>query len=127
MQLDVMAILTPVTPHFCPEGRLVNGEHIERGHINRTFVSTIEMDGVQRRYVHQLINSIVFPNPPLMMENIRRVIDHLRLKRPDDPGLLELISNEDGHIFGRMRTALIGERTITLKARRYSMLFPMPK
>lgn len=99
MQLDVMAILTPVTPHFCPEGRLVNGEHIERGHINRTFVSTIEMDGVQRRYVHQLINSIVFPNPPLMMENIRRVIDHLRLKRPDDPGLLELISNEDGHIF----------------------------
>ncbi len=94
-----MAILKPVAPHFCPEGRLVSGDQILRGHINRTYVSTIEEHGTTSRYVQQWINTAIFRDPPRMMENIRKVVEHIQGKRAGEEGLLRLIADRSGQTY----------------------------
>src|SRR5690606_21625752 len=89
----LMALLTPVIPRLHIEGSLVDADQIFRGHINKTYVSTVDHFGTQRRFVHQVINHEVFKNPPLMMENIRKVVEHVGSKRS---GQLTLVPQADG-------------------------------
>lgn len=91
-----MALLTPVLPHFQLEGELVSASQIERGHINKTYETTIIEEGVPVRYIHQWINKHVFPDPPRLMDNISRVVQHLLDKRGSSPFELRLIRSEDG-------------------------------
>lgn len=88
-----MALLSPVLPRFQIEGAMVDADQILRGHINRTYVSTVEDGGATRRYVHQWINKSIFADPPKLMENIQRVVDHVSAKRP---GQLQLVPHVDG-------------------------------
>lgn len=91
-----MALLSPVTANFLPHGQLVSDETIERGHINRTYMTVVQEGTVTRRYIHQHINSRVFPNPVAMMGNIRLVLDHIKAKRPDCTSRLDLVPADDG-------------------------------
>lgn len=94
-----MALLTPITTHFLSDGQLMSDELIERGHINRTYMSVIRTAGVTERFIHQHINKFVFPNPPAMMKNIRRVVDHVNSKTPNIAEHLTLIPSEPGKDF----------------------------
>lgn len=94
-----MALMSPITTHFVVGSELVGQEPIERGHINRTYLSVVQKDGQVDRYIYQLINKAVFPNPPRMMDNIRAVLDHLHAKRGSTEGTLELVQNADGSWF----------------------------
>ncbi len=91
-----MALLSPVLPRFQIEGSMIEADQIYRGHINRTYVTTMEHDGHTRRYVHQWINRRIFLDPPRLMENIQRVVDHVNRKRP---GQLKLVPHNDGTWF----------------------------
>lgn len=91
-----MAILSPITPQFLPHGQLLQDTQIEQGHINRTYMTVVREGGETLRYIHQHINTTVFPNAPEMMKNIRRVINHLAEKRPNYSGNLHLIPSQDG-------------------------------
>lgn len=93
-----MALLSPVVPRFQIEGSLIDADQIHRGHINKTYVTTMESDGTSRRYVHQWINKRIFVDPPRLMENIQRVVDHVNRKRP---GQLKLVPHTDGSWFYR--------------------------
>ncbi len=69
------------------------------GHINRTFVV-----GKKERYILQKINTSVFRDPGLVMENIRAVTTHLRKKaeeRGEDPdrATLTLIPTVNGESY----------------------------
>jgi len=55
------------------------------GHINDTFLGEYDQEGRRVRYVHQRINRKVFPNPVAIMENIHRVVEHLRGKMASRP------------------------------------------
>jgi hypothetical protein len=55
------------------------------GHINDTFVSVWNQAGTRVRYVHQRINASVFLHPEEVMENIRRVTEHIAAKFRDAP------------------------------------------
>lgn len=96
---ELMALLSPVIPHFELEGDLVDADQIVRGHINKTYVSTLEEQGVCKRYVHQWINKQVFPEPEKVMENIDRVVSHRNKKRDLEKGRLDLIPQNDGRVF----------------------------
>ena len=50
-------------------------ERISRGHINATFKISF---GKKESYILQKVNSDVFNNPLSIMENIRKVADHLK-------------------------------------------------
>ena len=69
---------------FQIEGDLVSGARFGSGHIHFTFVVVYSRGGAVTRYLHQRINDRVFPDPPALMENISRVLGHLRQKLPSD-------------------------------------------
>ena len=69
-----------VAANFNLAGRLIRSESFGSGHINDTYDLTCEQDGRQIHYILQRINHQVFKNPPAMMENIRRVTNHIRRK-----------------------------------------------
>ena len=72
------------------------------GHINDTFVATYEACGKRRRYIHQKLNTSVFPDPVAVMDNVARVTAHLASQR-SAPGTrwspLELVPAQDGRPF----------------------------
>ena len=57
-------------------------ERYGSGHINETYLLTCP-EGP--RYILQKINTSIFPDADALMENIRRVTEHIRSKHPDDP------------------------------------------
>lgn len=93
-----------VAEHFKLDGRLIRSGPFGNGHINDTYSLTCREDGREIRYVIQRINHQVFKNPPAMMENIRRVTNHIRRKVQEQNIKLALrqlvvIDAEDGADF----------------------------
>jgi len=58
-------------------GNCISAVPYGSGHINDTFVATYEHAGQHVRYIHQKLNTNVFPNPAALMENVSRVVAHL--------------------------------------------------
>ncbi|QYM79154.1 aminoglycoside phosphotransferase family protein [Horticoccus luteus] len=77
----------PVSPDF-PEifrqfavrGELASAGPFGNGHINETYVAVAAEGGRGRRYVLQKVNHHIFKNVPALMENVRRVTEHVRAK-----------------------------------------------
>ncbi len=78
---------------FSIPGKPVSIKSNKQGHINTTFISTFD-DG--RKYTHQMINSIVFPHPDELMENISAVTEHIRRKTGRDDSTLRVIPAVSG-------------------------------
>lgn len=57
-------------------------ERYGSGHINETYLLKCSEN---LKYIFQKINTSIFPNPDALMDNIRRVTEHIRLKHPNDP------------------------------------------
>jgi len=68
-----------VVDQFYIQGTLIDVAPHPSGHINDTFLVTFEDDG-EKRYIVQLINKEVFKNPEQVMQNIGRIIVHLKKK-----------------------------------------------
>ncbi|HLU39297.1 MAG TPA: aminoglycoside phosphotransferase family protein [Planctomycetota bacterium] len=68
---------------FALEGDVVADEPFERGHIHDTFVSTTEVGGQRRRWLHQRLNEDVFSDVASVMHNVLVVTRHLRRKQGD--------------------------------------------
>lgn len=90
---------------FQLEGRRIDVEVVTLGHINDTYVVTMELpDGSKRRHILQRINHHVFQNPPQVMENMKAVTEHLRAKVIAAGGnpereTLNLVETADGRTY----------------------------
>lgn len=86
--MDVYELLS----HFSIAGQIQKVEPHGNGHINKTFL--VETD--QSRYIFQFINSSVFPDVNMLMNNIFFVTEHLRKK-----GIrtLEIIPTKEGGLY----------------------------
>jgi hypothetical protein len=84
MEYDVKAIAA----NFDLNGNLTGSEPFGSGHINDTYSLACEQDGGEIHYILQRINHQVFKNPPAMMENIRRVTNHIRRKMQEQQNKL---------------------------------------
>jgi len=98
------AELKRICGEFLLPDRMRGAEPFGQGHIHDTFVVRIESAGGVERVLLQRINRSVFPDPKAVMENVRRVTEHLRKKLPEahPPGdpkreTLTLISTRAGH------------------------------
>ncbi len=67
-----------IVAHFEIPGRVVEMEPFGNGHINDTFLTTIEVGGETSRFILQRVNGAVFPDPTALMDNWVRVAEHLR-------------------------------------------------
>jgi hypothetical protein len=73
--------LVDIIKHFQIEGRLVDAQRIDSGHINDSYAVRLSQDsGASNRYLLQRINHDVFPSPEEVMENLEAVTAHLRAK-----------------------------------------------
>ncbi len=77
-----------IAENFNLDGKLIRYESFGSGHINDTYCLTCEKDGRVSHYILQRINHEVFKNPPAMMENIRRVTNHIRRKLQEKHNIL---------------------------------------
>lgn len=76
--------LKAVCSEFKVDGEYISGEPYGSGHINDTYAVNYENNEVSTRYILQRINHDIFKNPSLLMENIERVVNHLRNKLEAD-------------------------------------------
>ena len=84
--------------HFLPDGQFVSAHRFGSGHINDTFLVSMEGNPAVSCFVLQRINTNVFGNPAALMENISRVTEHLRKRNAK---CLALIPTVDGEHFYR--------------------------
>ncbi|HEV8375281.1 MAG TPA: phosphotransferase [Candidatus Polarisedimenticolia bacterium] len=99
--------ISKIGEHFDIRGAFRGAAPYGSGHINETFLAEYDEGGRTVRYLHQRLNRRVFPDPVSVMENIRRVLEHLRRKLAQlgvarrERRVLELIPCRDGAGFWR--------------------------
>ncbi|MCC6124436.1 MAG: aminoglycoside phosphotransferase family protein [Pirellulales bacterium] len=89
--------------HFQIFGEYLRAEPYGSGHINDTYRAAFDQGGVAMHYLLQRINQYVFKKPPELMENVRRVTEHIRGKLIA-PGevtrrVLTIVPTRDGRLF----------------------------
>jgi Ser/Thr protein kinase RdoA (MazF antagonist) len=85
-----------IVSNFQLDGQLVSANRFGSGHINDTFLISVEGNPAVSSFILQRINKYVFRDPAALMENISRVTEHLRNK---DARCLALIPTLDGQSF----------------------------
>ena len=76
-----------IAEQFELDGRVIQVRPYGRGIINDTFLVTTDRKGGERA-VLQRINGRVFPEPALIMANLRTLLDHARWRQADASGTL---------------------------------------
>lgn len=86
--------ISEIATRFNLDGRFESANRYGNGHINDTFIVTVA--GSRSRYILQRINKRVFSDPPALMENIRRITEHLQDKDLGSRECLTLATTDDG-------------------------------
>ncbi len=94
-----------VARHFYIAGEFLSAEPYGSGHINDTYCVVYNQGGTRVRYLFQRINHNVFKQPVALMENVRRVTEHLARKITGEAEasrrVLTLISTRTGEAYHR--------------------------
>ncbi len=70
-----------ISHEFAIAGEFVEGEEIDSGHINNTYLAVYETaEGKRSKYILQRINEFVFKNPLQVMRNVEAVTRHINWK-----------------------------------------------
>ena len=84
----MQAKLAEVCSCFRIEGLLDSWEELKVGNINKTYrVVFARENGTKKDYILQKVNTVVFPHPEEVMENIERITQHLRTVDPGHTAL----------------------------------------
>jgi len=106
---DLQSHIAEIGSKFAINGSFVEGQEVQSGHINTTYVASYcDDDGEVLRYIFQRINDKVFPEPLKVMKNVSRVTRHInqkvfRKKRDLGGQTLSLYPGKDGkdYIIGK--------------------------
>ena len=85
-----------ILTQFKTEGTPVSCVPYGSGHINQTYL--VETD-CNKRYILQKVNTVTFPDPEGLMNNIILVTDHLRKKDPQPGHVLTLVPTTEGQYY----------------------------
>lgn len=92
--------LRAIARQFQLHGEFLSAAPYGNGHINDTYCVHCDQGGARMRYIFQRLNHNVFKNPAALMDNVRRVTEHLAGKLAGQPELtrrvLTLIPADDG-------------------------------
>jgi len=69
---------------FDVKGRLVTAEATGSGNVNDTFLVVFRTTFSEERFIMQKINTRVFPNPAAIMENMKRVTEHVHRRLEEE-------------------------------------------
>ena len=81
--MDLYQKLEEVSRQFRIEGEYVGYETIQTGNVNHTYrVKFILPNGKPKSFLVQNVNTYAFRDPVALMDNIDKVTEHIRAKRP---------------------------------------------
>ena len=87
-QMDLNNKLLEVSRLFRIEHEYIGYETIQVGNVNQTYkVNFIKADGSPKSYLIQNVNTYAFRNPEGLMDNIDKVTEHIRKKKPGQTAL----------------------------------------
>ncbi|MCQ2156388.1 MAG: aminoglycoside phosphotransferase family protein [Bacteroidales bacterium] len=91
--------LSEIAGQFCLEGGVTAVKPLGNGFINDTFL-VFTGTSKEPSYILQRKNHLIFPDVPAMMENIRKVTEHIR-KKVSEPErkTLTIINTKDGKLY----------------------------
>ena len=78
--MPVVNKVAEVVDQFQHLGALLGAAPYGNGHINETYAITLAKGSTPRRYILQRINREVFKQPEQVMDNLQKVLTHLRRK-----------------------------------------------
>ena len=98
----MQAELQKIASRFALEGAVTAIDSLGEGFINDTFI--IRTEGGAPDYILQRKNKNIFPDVPAMMENIRKVTDHIRRRVVAEGGdplreVMTIVPTRDGHYY----------------------------
>jgi Ser/Thr protein kinase RdoA (MazF antagonist) len=73
-----------IAPKFDVAGRLVTVENTGEGNVNDTYLTVFRTTFSEERFILQRINKRVFPRPEYIMENMRRVTEHVHRRLEEE-------------------------------------------
>ena len=86
--VDINKKLEQVSRLFRIEGTYVGSETIQVGNVNKTYeVKFILPDGTPKSFLVQNVNTYAFRHPVELMDNIDKVTEHIRAKKPGQVAL----------------------------------------
>ncbi len=81
--MDIDQKLQEVCSLFRIEGTYVGHETIQMGNVNKTYETKFILpDGTRKSFLVQNVNTYAFRRPVELMENIDKVTEHIRAKKP---------------------------------------------
>ena len=89
-----------IVSHFQLDGQFVSAHRFGSGHINDTFLVSVDGDSDVSNAILQRVDKNVFKDPAALMQNISRVTDHLKKKNAK---CLTLIPTVDAQSFYKCR------------------------
>lgn len=97
--------LADAARRFRVDGNFLTARSHGSGHINHSYCVSFEEGGLINRYLLQHLNTNIFKDPGLLMENVQRVTSHVatKLAGTNDVArrVLTLIHTHDGHTWHR--------------------------
>ncbi|MDE3062934.1 MAG: aminoglycoside phosphotransferase family protein [Acidobacteriota bacterium] len=97
------ARIRSVANQFAFAGEFARAERWGSGHIQESYCVECNADGAPRRYLLQRINQAVFHDVPALMENIRRVTEHVAEHVKGQPDaerrVLRLVATHDRRLW----------------------------
>lgn len=94
-----MKDLNKIAAQFAIEGEISSTKPLGEGFINDTYLVFVNGES-EPAYILQRKNHIVFPDVPAMMDNIKRVTEHIKAKVSDPlRGTLTVIPAKDGKLY----------------------------
>ena len=86
--MDLYEKLHEVCGQFRIHDEFLGYDTIQMGNVNRTYKVNFRMpDGSDKSYLVQNVNTYAFRNPVALMDNIDRVTEHIRAKKPGEIAL----------------------------------------
>lgn len=84
---NLVPLFEELIKQFKLKGTLADIDCLCSGNINDTYVATTDFNGCEKQYVFQRVNHKVFLNPQYVVENARKVTEHIEAKlRADGVG-----------------------------------------
>lgn len=98
MKNDLVQDIYQCLESFKIDGTVLEVSELKKGHIHDTFVSEWSTG---KRYIHQRVNQGIFTNVTGLMENIKKVTEHVNAKigLGSEETVLKLIPTREGALF----------------------------
>ncbi len=99
--------IEPYLLRFAIPGKIIKLEHLVQGLLHDTYIGYWQIEGgesiPQKKFIHQRINPVAFPDTKRMLDNVVKVVDFLyNHKKNPFPSKIELVLTADGDSYLEM-------------------------